>query len=151
MCLPLSLFLIFSSFCPPVLACPLIPPRCHPCYCQDFAPGGLFIQYGWTLMDDYTSTARVIRTTDKIAHNRMIICPPGASTNATSHVFTCSRLFAQERLREERKERLSVPPPVCSLSFCLHSAFWVSIHQSDKVSLCVRMKDQARQIEVEGK
>lgn len=102
-------------------------------------------------MDDYTSTARVIRTADNIAHNRMIICPLSASTSATSHEFTCSQLFAQERLREEREERLSVHPPVCSLSFCLHSAFWVSIHQSDKVSLCVRMKDQARQIEGEGK
>lgn len=37
---------------------------------------------------------------------------------------------------------------VCSqLSFCLRCVFCVSIHQSDKVSLCVRMKDPARQTE----
>lgn len=36
--------------------------------------------------------------------------------------------------------------PVCSLSFCLRRMFCMSVHQSDKVSVCMRMKDPARQI-----
>lgn len=49
-----------------VLALPPVPCRCHPCYRQDVAPGGLFMFCGQTLMDDYSSIPRVIRTADRL-------------------------------------------------------------------------------------
>lgn len=78
-----------------VLALPPVPCRCHPCYRQDVAPGGLFMFCGQTLMDDYSSTPRVIRTADRLLRAIWLSVPfrRHASMIATSYVFTYPRLF----------------------------------------------------------
>lgn len=101
---------------------------------------------GWLLMGDYTPNTSVIRAADLITHRHMIICFPCASAGAApAHVCISARTDVVVRGASGASfSRLLV----CSLSFfCLRRVFCASIHQSDKVSVRVRMKEPAKQIE----
>lgn len=143
-----------------VLALPPVPCRCHPCYRQDVAPGGLFMFCGQTLMDDYSSTPRVIRTADRLLRAIWLPVPfrRHASMIATSYVFTYPPLFCAKVVprRAQGGSSSSAFFLLLSLLFapCLFvyaACSRVRMHQSDKVSPCVRMKDRARQTEGKGK
>lgn len=97
-------------------------------------------------MGDYTPNTSVIRAADLITHRHMIICFPCASAGAApAHVCISARTDVVARGASGASfSRLLV----CSLSFfCLRRVFCASIHQSDKVSVRVRMKEPAKQIE----
>lgn len=140
---------------------PAAPCRCHPGFRQDAAPGGLFMSCGQTLMDDYSSTARVIRTADRLL---TVTWPSVPFDCRVVRVHVSTLPFVQQWLQEEREVHclllLFFPPlsfflqsPSCLLLvvFVYAACSRVGMHQSDKVSPCVRMKERARQTEGKAK
>lgn len=114
-------------------------------------PRGLFIllrlvTHGWLHVN-----GSVIRTAEVITHRFMIICSMYASMSASLHRCSAAHVRPSAPTNavawSAKKERLSV---VSLFALCLlvyAACFCVSVHQSDKVSLRVRMKDPARQTE----
>lgn len=104
---------------------------------------------GWLLMGDYTPNANVIRTGDLITHHHMMVCSsmlPRRKLCAVVYVFIHAYESTQQWLHEERKGHFSV---FFLFAFCLfvHDMCFAWQNESDRVSLCVTMKDPARRVE----